>query len=89
VIAERTCAREARLQHVRPGAAGFVVTAERRKRHSKVPGRQAVKFGTQPAGRTAVVRHGHDGGQTIRDPPQGGQRCRQPVAATERDHRRK
>ncbi len=74
VAAERAVAVEPVLQHVRPGPAGLVVTAERGQGHPQVTRRQAVQLVPKPAGRPAIVGHGDDRGQLVGDPAQGRQR---------------
>ena len=87
VVAQRPGAGEAVLQHVGPGPAGLVVTAQRGQRHPQVARRQAVELGAQPAGGAAVVGHRDDRGQPVGDPPQSAERRGQAVPAAERDDR--
>ena len=77
--------REAVLHDVAPGAAPVGVVAQRGQGHPEIPGRQDAVLFAQPAGGSAVVRHGDDRGQLGGQQPQRGQRGREAVAAAERD----
>jgi hypothetical protein len=92
VVAHLTVAGESMLQHSGPGVAPAVVSAQRRKRHPQVAGREHPELAAQPPGRAAVVRDGDDRGQlvdgeVVDQQPQRRERGVQPVPSPERHDR--
>jgi hypothetical protein len=89
MIIQGTMGTEPILQDVCPSTTRLVIAAQRRERHPKISGWQAVELVAEPAGGAAVISDGNDRGQVIRNPSQGGQRYGESMPTAEGDDSRK
>ncbi|CAB4738844.1 unannotated protein [freshwater metagenome] len=88
VTGELPIAPESVLNHLSPGTAPGVVTAEGGECHAQIAGRESAELGAKPTARASVVGHAHDCGDLVGHSSQRLERGRKSVPAAERDHLR-
>jgi len=85
VVLERTVAGESVLQDARPGAAPFVVAAQRGESHTEVAGWQHAELFAQSSGGPPVVGDRDDSGELSGEMAQRREAGCQPMATTQRN----